>query len=103
MDDLTILDHPAGASLQVRVKPRSSRSAIVQLADGALVVALAAPPVDGEANAELLRFLAATVRVPKSSIRLASGEKARLKILHFSGLSADDLRARLAPALPTKK
>lgn len=65
-------------------------------------MALAAPPVDGEANAELVRFIAGATHVPKSAVKLASGEKSRLKTLQFLGLTANDLRTRLEQVLPTK-
>lgn len=64
---------------QVRVKPRASRDAIEGVREGALVVRLTAPPVEGQANEALLRLLASRLHVPKSAVRILSGERSRLK------------------------
>lgn len=82
-------DVEAGASLRVRVKPKASKSRIVGMREGTLEVAVAAPPVDGEANAELVRFLAKELGVPKSGIRIASGEGSREKRLQIALAPAD--------------
>ena len=88
--------------LTVRVTPKASRSALAgttALPDGrtALAVRLAAPPVEGAANAELIAFLSKTLDVPKSSVTLASGATARIKTLRIVGNSvADRLRLLLA-------
>jgi len=105
LDELLVTSRHSGARLQVRVKPRASRSAILGTSDGLLVVSLAAPPVDGEANAELIRLLAATTGVSKSSITLASGTTSRIKTIDFTGLDATTLRALLiaAPPKPHRK
>jgi uncharacterized protein (TIGR00251 family) len=68
----------------VHVKPRSSRSLVLGVKDGRLEVALHAPPVDGAANAELLRLLAVHFGVAKRSVRLVSGESSRTKIVEIS-------------------
>ena len=91
-----------GLLLAVRVTPKASRSALAgttPLPDGrtALAVRLAAPPVEGAANAELIAFLSKTLDVPKSSVTLASGATARIKTLRIVGNSvADRLRLLLA-------
>jgi uncharacterized protein YggU (UPF0235/DUF167 family) len=60
------------------------------------VVKLTAPPVDGEANAALARFLARLLEVPLSAVRLVRGAAAREKLVRVSGLRAQEARARLA-------
>jgi uncharacterized protein len=100
MFDIHVTDQASGSKLQVRVKPRSSRSRILEPRDGCLIVALAAPPVDGEANAELIRLLATATGLPKAAITVASGAKSRTKLLHFAGIDARELKARLAAAAP---
>ena len=65
--------------------PNASRSAIVGWLGEALKVKLKAPPVDGKANAALIRFLAKRWRLPKSAIVIASGATARTKILSLQG------------------
>ena len=95
MENLDVRDSADGARLSVRVKPRASKSRVVGVREGALEVAVAAPPVDGEANATLIAFLSKTLGVAKSALTLVSGESSRLKVLSVSGLSASELRALL--------
>jgi uncharacterized protein (TIGR00251 family) len=61
----------------------------------ALRVRLAAPPVDGAANEALTRFLAERLRVPRSAVRLVSGETSRTKLVDVDGLDPGELSARL--------
>ena len=69
--------------LKVRVQPRAGRDEIVGPLGGDLKVRIAAPPVDGEANARLIRFLARTFGVPRSRVSLIGGEKGRSKQLRI--------------------
>jgi uncharacterized protein (TIGR00251 family) len=89
-----------GARLTIRVTPRASRSAfagLVDIGDGriALAVRLRAPPVEGAANQALLDFLAAELGAPRSSLRLVSGERSRIKTVAFAGLSPAEVARRL--------
>jgi uncharacterized protein len=90
-----VRDQKGGATLRVRVKPRASRTAIEAPREGALVVRLQAPPVDGAANAALQKLLARAARVPAASVKIVGGATAREKVLQFLGLSAAELRGRL--------
>lgn len=88
-----------GADLMVRVTPRASRSAIsglTVLADGrlALAVRIAAPPVDGAANAALIELLAGSLHLRRRAIRIMAGDGSRLKRVHLPASPAD-LLARL--------
>jgi uncharacterized protein (TIGR00251 family) len=74
---------------RVLVVPRASRSEIVGEHDGSLRVRVAAPPVDGAANDELIRVLAKRVRVPRSAVSITSGHGARLKQVRIT--NAKDL------------
>ena len=90
-----------GIRLRVRVTPRAKRSAvtgIVETADGcpAIAVKLAAPPVDGAANQALIAYLAMELGVGRSSVRIVSGEKSRLKVVRMTGLSAEAVGVWLA-------
>lgn len=60
-----------------------------------LKVRVCARPVEGEANAALLKLLAKTLRVPKSAVGLDRGGQSRLKMIAIEGLSDEDLRTRL--------
>jgi uncharacterized protein len=84
---------PSGIELLVLVQPRASRSKIVGEHDGRLKIALAAPPVDGEANAALVELLAEVFEVRRSDISLLEGQTGRRKRLQITGLDADRARA----------
>lgn len=67
----------------------------------ALKVRLAAPPVDGTANDELVRFVAERLGVPRRAVRLVAGAGARRKVVEVDGVAADEaLRVLLAPQRP---
>jgi uncharacterized protein (TIGR00251 family) len=65
--------------LTVRVIPRASRSGIAGTRDGALLVRLQSPPVEGAANAELVEVLAKAFDVPKRDVSIESGQRSKLK------------------------
>ncbi len=67
----------------VRVIPRASTTAIAGEHGGALKIRIAAPPVDGAANAELVRFLAKTFKVSRSDIEIVSGSNSKNKIIRI--------------------
>jgi uncharacterized protein len=75
-----------GVRIRVRVQPRASRTEIVGEHDGALRIRVAAPPVEGEANAELVRFLAKRLGVVKSRVRIVAGETGRSKTVEVDGV-----------------
>ena len=85
-----------GVILRVRAKPRASKSRVLGVREGSVEVAIAAPPVDGEANAELVRTLARHLGVPRSSVTIESGEAGRTKRVRIVGISAEGARGRLA-------
>ena len=94
---IEVRDVAGGATLRVRVSPRASRDELAGERDGALVVRLTAPPVEGQANAALLRFLARRLGVAPSTLSVARGAKGRDKVLLVAGARADDVRASLGP------
>jgi uncharacterized protein len=79
----------------VHAKPRAKKSAILGVANEELDMALAAPPVDGAANEELVRSLSGALGVPKRSVVIVRGESARHKVVEVSGLTLDELLGRL--------
>ena len=81
--------------IRVRVKPRASKSRILSPREGALEVSVAAPPVDGEANLELIRTLAAALGCAKSAIEIVSGPGSRSKLVAIVGFSEAQLVAKL--------
>lgn len=82
--------------IRVRVQPRASRSDVVGEHGDALKIRLAAPPVDGAANEELIRFLADRLDLPRSRVTLVSGATSRSKTLAVEGLSVAEATRRLA-------
>jgi len=90
-----IADCAGGVLLRLRAQPRASREGFALTQDGALRVALMAPPVDGEANKALLALLAKTLGVAKSTLELRAGQHAREKTIYVPGLSARQARAAL--------
>lgn len=86
----------AGASFSVKVHPRARKNAITGEVGEALKVSITAPPVEGKANAACIEFLANLLKVPRSSVTIASGESSRRKIIRVIGLSAAEVRKRLA-------
>ncbi|HEY9700330.1 MAG TPA: DUF167 domain-containing protein [Trichocoleus sp.] len=66
-------------TLRVKVKPNSKKQTIQTAEDGSLVVSIKSPPIDGKANEELIKLLAAEFQVTKSSIRIKAGQLGRQK------------------------
>jgi uncharacterized protein (TIGR00251 family) len=94
-----VANHPHGSLLSVVVVPRSGKSSITQLSDGTIQIRVAAPPVEGAANAALLRFLADILDVPRSRLAITSGASTRRKRVVIAGLAPDELEIRLQAAL----
>lgn len=84
---------PSGVELAVLVQPRSSRTKVLGVHDGRLKIALSAPPVDGEANAALVEFLAEALGVRKSAVTLVEGATSRRKRVRIDGTSEAAARA----------
>jgi uncharacterized protein len=83
-------------TIDVRVIPRARRTESSGERDGAFVIRLAAPPVDGAANDALVEFLSDTLNVPRRAVRIVSGERGRRKRVEIDGLTAGDVKARLS-------
>jgi uncharacterized protein len=81
--------------VRVRVQPRSSSNSVRLARDGRIRIALTAPPVDGEANRALVKFMADRLGLPKRAIRLVKGETSREKTLRVEGMDVAALRVRL--------
>jgi uncharacterized protein (TIGR00251 family) len=85
-----------GVEFEVRAKPRAHKSQILGWRDGRLDVSLAAPPVNGAANGELIATLAKALDVAKSAVELVRGESGRTKLVRVRGIAEPEVRARLA-------
>lgn len=85
-----------GVRLEVLVQPRASRTRAVGEHDGRLKIQIAAPPVEGAANAALVGFLAERLRLPKGSIAIVGGETGRRKSVEIAGADAAAVQEALS-------
>jgi uncharacterized protein (TIGR00251 family) len=83
------------ARLIVHVQPRAKKSEVVGRHGDAIKVRLQAPPVDGAANEELVRFLAESLGIARRAITIVGGLTSRRKTVEIDGVGAEDLAARL--------
>jgi uncharacterized protein (TIGR00251 family) len=90
---LEVKEDSRGVSFAVRVSPRASRSKVQGEHAGALKVSLAAPPVEGEANAALCELLAKRLAVPKSAVRIIAGLRGKSKTVRVEGVRAEAVQA----------
>lgn len=81
-----------GVECDVRVIPRAKKTTVAGERDGAIVVRLAVPPVEGAANDALIRYLAELLHLPRHAVRIVSGERSRRKRLAIDGVTADSMR-----------
>ncbi len=86
---------PTGISFAVKIHPRAKKNAIAGELGDALKVSLTAPPVEGRANDVCIEFFANLLKVPRSSVTIASGLKSRRKVIRVTGLSAEEVRKRI--------
>ena len=82
-------------TLSLRVQPRAARNAVVGWTGDTLNIRLTAPPVAGEANAACLEFLADLLDLPQSQLEILRGERSRDKVVQITGLSEEEVYARL--------
>jgi len=87
---------PEGTLLHLRVQPRASRDEILGWQDGVLRVRVAAPPVEGEANAAVVALVARALRIAPSTVRVVRGKRGRDKLVRLTGLGDDEAQSRLA-------
>lgn len=85
-----------GVRIEVEVKVRASRTAVLGVREQRLSVALAAPPVDGAANDALRRALAELFELPRQDVSIVSGEKSRRKLIELRGVDLARVLARVA-------
>ena len=78
-------------TFRVLVVPRASKSEVVGEHNGSLRVRIAAPPVDGAANEELVRVLAKTFRVPRREVSIVSGQSGRVKQVRITAVNGEVL------------
>lgn len=86
--------------LSVHVQPKASRTKVAGLfGDGAVKICITAPPVDGQANEALIKFLAKLFKLPKSAVTIEAGHQGRTKQFRLTGVTPAAAHAILAPFL----
>ncbi|MDD5154164.1 MAG: DUF167 domain-containing protein [Thermodesulfobacteriota bacterium] len=100
---MTLFFQPStdGVLLRVYVQPKASREGIAGYHGDALKIRLKAPPVEGEANAACIRFLASLFGLPQTNLSIKTGHKSRLKLIEMEGISIEEVKKVIAaqPAL----
>ena len=93
---IPIHEDPSGSAFAVKVHPRAKKNAITGELGDALKLSLTAPPVEGKANDACIEFFANLLKLPRSSITIAAGQSSRTKVVRIAGVSAEEIRKRLA-------
>jgi len=85
-----------GVTFAVKVHPRAKKNAITGELGDALKVSLTTPPVEGRANQACVEFFAKLLKVPRSSVTIASGQSSRNKVIRVDGVTAQQVQDRLS-------
>jgi len=93
---IPIRECESGGVFAVKVQPRAKKNAITGELGEALKHSLMATPVEGRANDACIEFFANRLKVPRSSVTIASGQTSRRKVIRVAGLTAEELRKRLS-------
>ena len=97
---IPLTDTAAGVSFRVRVVPRAGRTGVAGVRGDALLVRLAAAPVEGAANEALVAALAGILAVPRRDVAITSGERSRDKVVRIAGVDIARVSATLLAILP---
>jgi uncharacterized protein (TIGR00251 family) len=100
---LPLKETPNGVAFSIQVVPRSSRCEIVGIINDTLKIRLTAPPVEGKANEECLRFLSALFDVSKNRLSIVGGQTSRRKIIQVSGMGSTEMEGLLERILPVNR
>jgi uncharacterized protein len=92
---IAIREADSGVTFAVRVQPRAKKDAITGELGDALKVSLTAPPIEGRANEACIEFFAKLLKLPRSSVTIASGHANRNKVIRVAGVTAEFVRDRL--------
>jgi uncharacterized protein (TIGR00251 family) len=90
-DQLQVRREEEGIIINVKVIPRSSKTALEGIQNGALRIRLTSPPVENAANRDLVKFLSGKLKVPKSAVQIVGGAKSREKKLALFGVKEVDI------------
>lgn len=100
---LPLKETKIGVTFSVQVVPRSSKCEIVGVTNDTLKIRLTAPPVEGKANEECLRFLSARFDMARSRLSIVGGQTSRRKVIQVSGIGSNELEALLQRIVPLNR
>ena len=92
---IPIQESGGGVTFAVKVHPRAKKNAITGELGDALKLSLTSPPVEGRANDACIEFFAKLLKVPRSSVTIASGQRSRAKLIRVAGISVEEVRGRM--------
>ena len=92
---IRVQDGSQGVSFAVKVHPRAKKNGITGELGDALKVSLTTPPIEGRANEACIEFFANLLKVPRSSVTIASGQTSRNKVIRVAGVSREYVIDRL--------
>lgn len=93
---IEIVEKNGNLGFHIRISPRAKRSELQGEHDGALKLRIAAPPIEGRANAECKRFVGELLGVPASGVDISRGASSKTKLVLVRGLTREELQRRLA-------
>jgi uncharacterized protein len=92
---IPVQESNGGVTFALRVHPRAKRNAITGEVGDALKLSLTSPPVEGRANEACVEFFAKLLKVPRSSVTIASGQSSRNKVIRVMDISAEEVQKRI--------
>lgn len=90
-----ILNKDGNVMIKIQAKPGAKCNNVTDISDEAVGIAISAPPMEGEANAELVKYLASIFELRKSDVSLDRGSRSRQKVVIVSGITIDQVLAKL--------
>lgn len=88
---LPVRESKNGVTFHIHVIPRSAKCGIVGIQGDALKIKITAPPVEGQANLECIRFLSDALSVKKNQVTIIGGHKSKTKTVAIEGLKREDM------------
>lgn len=99
--DFNITDARHGAAITVKIVPKANRTEIAGIdPDGTLKIRLMSPPVEGQADQELIAFLSEFLRVPPGDIEIVAGADGRRKLISVVNINAEEIDRLLEAYTP---
>ncbi len=90
----------ASVTVEVQVMPRASRAGVAGLSGDAVRIRLTAPPLENRANEALVRFLSASLDVPRPCVTIIAGKRGRKKVVRVTGMPRREIYRRLGLSGP---